>query len=363
MRAKRVTSRQVAKLAGVSQTTVSFVLNNVDGMNISEETRERVLQAARELNYVPDVAARNLARGSSANMGLVLVQPHREIFIDEYVPQVLTGISEATRKNGYRILVELVEDSSHPSAYIDLIRGKEIAGMIVNLNNPAEEDVQKLVHYVRDGFPIVMLDTWHESLYSVTVDKMAGVRQVVQHLIDLGHERIACIPYAPPLDNYHANHRLVTYKETLEASGLTYDESLVRHGEYDPSTGYAAMKSLLQDGPHPTAVYAMNDVMALGAITAIQDAGLRVPQDIAVVGFDDIRLARFTTPALTTVYEPDIEHGRQAANMLFRLIREEPIEEGQIVLDTRLVIRDSCGYRLQHGEENPPSPDVFRETQ
>src|SRR5260221_13135861 len=142
MRTPRVTSRRVAELAGVSQTTVSFVLNNVDSANISEETRQRVLDAARSIGYVPDVSARALARGKSQNIGLVIAQPHKQVFIDEYIPNIITGLSNVTREYGYRILVELVEDGSHPHTYLNLIRGKEVAGMIVTFNAPTEEDMQ-----------------------------------------------------------------------------------------------------------------------------------------------------------------------------------------------------------------------------
>src|SRR5258706_4264272 len=119
VRKTQITSRRVAELAGVSQTTVSFVLNNVDSANISEETRQRVLKAARTIGYVPDVSARALARGRSTNIGLVLAQPHEQVFIDEYIPNIITGLSKVTQRYGYRIVVELVEDGSHPNTYLN----------------------------------------------------------------------------------------------------------------------------------------------------------------------------------------------------------------------------------------------------
>jgi DNA-binding LacI/PurR family transcriptional regulator len=343
----KVTSRRVAELAGVSQTTVSFVLNNVDGVNISEETRQRVLEAARAIGYVPDVSARALARGRSTNIGLVLVQPHEQVFIDEYIPSVITGLSKVTRKHGYRILVEMVEDGSPPNTYLNLIRGKEVAGMIINFDVPSEHDVQELVASVAEGFPIVSLNHCHDAVPSVTVDKLEGVRRVVEHLLGLRHRRIACITYAPVPEKRDATRRLLVYRETLEAAGIDYDEALVRNGSYDPETGYEAMKSLLKVSPLPTALYAMCDVIAFGAMTAIREAGLSIPQDIAVVGFDDMRLARYSLPALTTVREPDIDHGRLAGNMLMALINNKSLEQNHIVLKTEMKIRDSCGFRLR----------------
>ena len=343
----KVTSRRVAELAGVSQTTVSFVLNNVDSANISKETSQRVLEAARAIGYVPDVSARTLARGKSPNIGLVLAQPHEQVFIDEYIPSVITGLSQLTRQHGYRILVELVEQGSPPDTYLNLIRGKEVAGIVASFNEPSEEDRRELAASVTEGLPIVSLQNWHDALPSVEVDKLDGVRQVVRHLIGLGYRRIACITYAPVPDQLEATRRLQIYRQLLEEAGIPYDETLVRHGGYDPETGYAAMKSLLELSPLPTALYAMNDVMAFGAMTAIHEAGLRVPQDIAVVGFDDIRLAQYSRPALTTVREPDIQHGWVAGKMLINLMNDQPLEQKHVVLKTELKIRDSCGYRLR----------------
>ncbi len=352
-RKSQVTSRRVAELAGVSQTTVSFVLNNVHSANISEETRQRVLEAARSIGYVPDVSARALARGRSTNIGLVLAQPHAQVFIDEYIPGIITGLSKVTQEHGYRILVELVEDGNHPNTYLNLLRGKEAAGIIVNFNTPSEQDIREMLASLAQGFPIVSLNYWHDGLYSVAMDKLDGVRRVLQHLVRMGHERIACITYAPVPKLLEAHRRLLVYRDVLESVGLVYDEALVRNGGYDPETGYEAMKSLLQVFPLPTALYAMNDVMAFGAMTAIHEAGLHVPEDIAVVGFDDIRLARYSRPALTTVHEPNIEHGWTAGKMLIDLINNKPLEHNHIMLKTELKIRDSCGFRLWEAQHGP----------
>lgn len=340
----RITSKQVAERAGVSQTTVSFVLNQVENSNISEETRQRVLDAARELDFVPDVRAQALARGRSNNIALILTNPHRQIFVDEYVPTILTGLTEVTRKHGFRILVEFVSSTSNSDAYRNLIQGKEVAGVIVNLNAKMTDDVEQILGYVRDQVPIVTLDAVHPDVCSVMVNKVGGTRTIVQHLVNLGHRRIACITYGPLQDAHPAN-RLRAYRTVLEEAGIAYDENLVRVGAFDPETGYEAMKSLLAT-ERITALYAMNDVMAFGAMAAIREAGLRVPEDIAVVGFDDIRLARYSTPPLTTMYEPNVEHGRRAGEMLVDLINGITPSEKHVLLDTRMIIRQSCGAHL-----------------
>jgi DNA-binding LacI/PurR family transcriptional regulator len=344
---RKATSKQVAELAGVSQTTVSFVLNNVERANISKETRERVFQAARDLKYIPDMAARSLARGKSNNIALVLAQPHRQVFIDEYIPNILTGINQVTQQHGLRILVEIARSERPNNIYASLLQSKEAAGVIVNFNYPIADDIQQVADCAAQGLPIVSLGNVHPDVYSVEVDKFGGVRKVVKHLLTLGHRRIAAISYAPIDTNPHAEGRLHIYRRVLETAGIAYDQNLVRYGAYDPDTGYTAMKSLLQSAASPTAVYAMNDVMAFGAIAAIHEYGLRVPEDIAVTGFDDIRLAGYTTPPLTTVNEPDIEHGQRAAEMLIALMNGTPPEEKHIKLATRLVVRASCGAHLR----------------
>lgn len=345
MKRRKVTASQVARQAGVSPTTVSFVLNDVQAGNISEATRQRVLDAARELNYVPDIAARSLARGRSSNIALVLGKPHQQVFIDEYIPKILTGIRAATQAHGYRIMVEMVDDGADPETYTRLVRGQEVAGMIVSLNSPTPADLEHLAACTAQGYPLVALDNYPQ-VFAVKVDKLMGVRLAAQHLIDLGHQRIACITYAPA-GNTHSDARVATFADELHHAGLEFDASLVRYGAYDPETGYAAMQSLLERDPLPTALFAMNDVMAFGAMQAIYERGLRIPEDIAVVGFDDMRLAAYATPPLTTVHEPDVEHGRLAGEMLMQLINGEAPPASHRTLPTRLIVRQSCGSHSQ----------------
>lgn len=344
---RRATSKQVAELAGVSQTTVSFVLNDVGDANISAETRERVLRAAHELNYVPDVAARALARGRSNNIALVLMQPHRQVWLDEYIPNVLTGVNLITQPLGFRLLVEMVEGNTGVNVFANLLQSKEAAGVIVNFNHSTEPEISRIVACTEQGLPIVSLANIDPIVHSVEVDKMDGARRIVQYLIDLGHRRIACVSYASRGQNPHADERVTIFRETLASAGIAVEEDLIDYGEFEPETGYDAMQRILERTSPPTAVYAMNDVMAFGVLHAIQDRGLRVPEDIAVTGFDDIRLAAFSNPPLTTMNEPDIEHGRLAAEMLIDLINGRTPKERHIRLETQLVVRQSCGATLQ----------------
>jgi DNA-binding LacI/PurR family transcriptional regulator len=340
---KKPTARQVAQLAGVSQTTVSFVLNNVAGSSISEATRERVLQAARALGYVPTAAARTLASGRSSNLALVLVQPHPQVFADPYIPNIITGLRQSVQKEGFRILVEIVDDLSHLDTIESLLRSGEAAGVMVSGLGWGREE--RLMSLLDEGYPLVSIDHMNVEKFDipmVTINHLEGVRRVVSHLVGLGHRKIACIAYSP--DNPHVQQRISAYCEVLNTAGITYDPHLIRYGAFEPESGYETMQSLLSLSP--TAVYGMNDMMALGAMGAIREAALRIPEDIAVVGYDDMRFSRFTAPPLTTVHAPEIELGEKAGQLLLDLILDRPIQDRQIYLESTLVIRQSCGGKL-----------------
>lgn len=341
----RVTAKQVAEQAGVSPTTVSFVLNRVEGANISEATRARVLEAAQTLGYVPDAAARNLARGYSDNIALVLTQPHPQVFIDIYVPNVLTGVTQVMRQHGLRVLVELVDDVSQSDVCQHLIRSREVAGLLVQPYNPSADDIAYFRSLAEQGYPIVAFDLLDDAVPAIIMQHFDGIRASLGHLIGLGHQRIACIPYCSVDTNPHAARRLDVYRAMLREHNLPVDEALIQPGNYEPETGYAATLALLQLPQPPTAIYAMNDVMAFGALTALREQGVPVPQQIAVVGHDDIPLARYAAPPLTTVHAPEVLCGQLGAEALITLMTGRPLPARHQRIATRLVIRESCGYR------------------
>lgn len=342
---RRVTSQQVAKKAGVSRTTVSFVLNDVPGTNISEETRARVLRAAAELGYVPNAAARSLVSGQTLTIGLV-VSHAEHLQVDAYIPQLLYSISHTSHQHGYRVLLETVEDVSRTDAYLELVRGQRIDGLIVlNLRS----DDKQLPELIRRNFPVVLIGfrQWEgleEKIFAVETDDLAASRQATQHLIALGHTRIAHITFSP--ENYYATQsRHRGYRLAIEAAGLEYNPVLVQFGNYSAASGYTAMQRLLNRKPYPTALFAGNDTIALGAMAAIHEKGLCIPQDIAVVGYDDIPTAPYMTPPLTTVRIPAVEQGRLAVELLSNLMRGVSPKHSHIRLPAPLVIRESCGSK------------------
>lgn len=350
---RRITSQQVAKKAGVSRTTVSFVLNDVSEANISEETRRRVLEAAEELGYVPNAAARSLVSGQTKTVGLVISQAEH-LQVDAFIPQLLYSLSSVSRLHGYQVLLETANNSAQPGAYLQLVQGRHIDGLIVL--NPRSDDTE-LAQLIETGFPIVLMGRLRQvslsaPVYSVGSDNRSAARRLTEHLIGLGHKRIAHITFSP--EAYYATQvRLSAYRQALEQAGLKYDPNLVAYGNFSATSGFAAMKELLKVRPLPAAVFAGNDTIALGAMAAIHQHGLRIPNDIALVGFDDLPFAPYTVPPLTTVGVPAIEQGRLAAEMLMQLLRGETPAQQALMLDIPLVIRESCGANLMAASSSP----------
>nr|HID14786.1 LacI family transcriptional regulator [Anaerolineae bacterium] len=336
----RPTQRQIAEEAGVSRTTVSLVLNDVPGVRISPETRQRILEVARRLNYYPDAAARTLVSGRTHTIGFVLCQSPDRIFADAFLPEVLRGVGDAVQENGFRVLLHSVEDVAAPEAYIGLVREKHTDGII--LSGPRLDDEQ-LPHLKAEGFPVVLLGQLPGSdIPFVDVDNVGAAKQAVEHLIGLGHRCIGIITNAP-LEYTAARDRLAGYRQALEEAGIPFDERLVCYGDFREESGRVAMNQLLDLPESPTAVFVASDLVAFGALVAIKERGLRVPHDVALVGFDDVRLAHYVDPPLTTVRLPAYELGYRAATLLTQLIGSEPVEEQEILLQTELVVRQSCG--------------------
>jgi len=341
---KRVTSQDVAKKAGVSRTTVSFVLNNVPNTQISEETRQRVIDAARELGYVPDAAAQALASRRSQTVGLVIVRSPQQVAADAFLNLMLNGLVVAAQTQGFCLLVDILQPEHKEQDYLNLVRGKRIDGLI--LAGPRFDD-QALQSLQESQCPTVLIgESPSDSFGSVDVNNRAAAAMAVAHLVNQGHTCIGCIT------NAHASYadameRMKGYRDALEAAGISFDEALVRWGDFDPESGHEQMLNLLDSAPEVSAVFVASDVVAMGAMAAIAGRGLRIPEDMAVVGFDDVLLSRFLIPPLTTVHLPAYDLGFQAVSLLGQMIRREPPSTLRIRLDTQLVIRTSCGAAVQ----------------
>jgi len=312
---KKVTSFDVAEKAGVSRATVSYVLNNVAKENISDKTKEKVLKVVRELGYVPNAAGKALASNRTRNIGLVCLESHLS---HTFLLQIMRGLTKIVRKHDLRLLVDTIPDGAGGSAILNLSRTKSIDGLILFETREHDDELQALID---ESFPVVIVGEYpDEKVCSVDVDVPGSARMAVEHLIDLGHKQIGCITNAPLI--YTAGTgRLNGYRRALETAEIAYDDSLVRFGEFTAQSGFDAMNDLLQKKREEmSAVFVASDTVAFGAMRAINAAGLKIPEDIAVMGYDDVPLAPFSNPPLSTVHFSGSQMGAAAGEMLIELI-------------------------------------------
>ena len=343
---KRATSQDVARRAGVSRTTVSFVLNDLQGVSISEATRKKVLDAARNLNYHPNAAGRKLVSGKSDTLGFVLYQYPEQVFADAFLLQVILGVEQAAMQEGFHVLLKPLEPGDI-HGYSKLINENHVDGII--LSGPRQDD-QEIRRLYENGVPIMLQGQLPgSSIPFVDVQAEKGAQLAVSHLIELGHERIGMITNAA-LSYTSAQQRRSGFVQALEQAGLVVDQALIKEGNYTPASGHAAMNDLLVETPRCSAVFVASDVVAIGAILAAKRAGLRIPDDIAVVGFDDIPLADYFDPPLTTVRLPAYGLGWAAGERLIRLIRGEGLDKNELLLDSELIVRESSMKTLARVE-------------
>jgi LacI family transcriptional regulator len=336
---KRVTSVEVAREAGVSRTTVSFVLNNIASANIPEETRRKVLDTAARLNYYPDVTGRRLASGRTHTVGFVMHQSPERAAADLFLPEVLRGLNAVTSSSGYHILFRPVDPASADS-YANLIYEGYVDAVV--LSGPQLQEPEA-VSLWEQHLPIVMTGRLPgRNIPSVDADNYQGAQLATNHLISLGHLRIGLITNAPRV--YLASQeRFRGYQDALLANELPYEVELVQEGYFTARSGFRAMNAMLDLAERPTAVFIASDVVAFGALRAIRERGLCVPKDIAIVGFDDVSLTAFIEPRLTTVHLPAYELGWHAGRLALQLINQEKPDNLHQLLPTELVVRASCG--------------------
>ncbi len=334
-----LTLEEIAKQAGVSRSTVSRVINNQP--NVDPDTRARVLTITQNLNYQPNIAARGLAAGRTRILGLVIPMGVSTLFADPYFPLLTQGISSACNANDYSVMLWLAEPEYERRTIRQILQGGLIDGVIVAsslLNDPVVKALSKR------GLPFIMIgrDPANLRVSYVDVDNQNSAREMVAHLLRLGYQRVATI--AGPKDMIAGVDRLQGYLTALRERGLAQDPNLIVSGDFTEAGGYAAMQRLLPFAPD--AVFAASDTMAVGALRAVREAGKRVPDDIAIAGFDDMPFAARTDPPLTTVRQPIQRAGFVAAETLIDLITHPGDEPRRIILPTELVIRASCGSGL-----------------
>jgi len=331
-----VTIRDVARRAGVSVATVSRVVNR-SPHRVSPSTERRVRRAVRTLGYHANIIAQGLKKRSSRTVALIVPDISNPFF-----PAIARGIEDAARPRGYAVfLCNTYEDLTRENAYLALLRDRWVDGVIFATVGSNTRHLRALR---RARLPVVLVarDVEGLSIDTVRVDNYRGEYEATVHLLRLGHRRIAHIAGPPAL--HVAAERRRGYVEALRAAGLAGEAQIVE-GDFTADGGRRAMLAVLRSQPPITAVAAANDLMAIGALEALRHAGRRVPEDVAVVGFDDITFASLVSPALTTVAQPKYRMGQMAMERLLQLLDGGDARSRQTVLVPELVIRESCGTR------------------
>jgi DNA-binding LacI/PurR family transcriptional regulator len=333
------TIKRVADRAGVSIATVSRV--GADPGTVSEELRRRVEEAARALNYRPSRAARLLRGATSQAVGVVIPDLENPFFT-----AVVRGIDLALQAAGYTLLLgNSDEDPERERNMLAMLQAEGVAGIVFVPINPARGAYQEVLE---PPLHIVAVDRSPVNLRSdlVTVDNVAGTRSGVAHLIALGHRDVALL--GGPLRHSTATQRERGYEQALREAGLPARPELIHRADFREGGGYEGMKALLALPQRPTAVFVANNLMTLGAFRALHEAGVRIPEELAVVGFDDMPWATSLNPPLTAVSQPSQEIGSAAADLLLDRIARPDRAIRQLILETTLVVRASCGAALQH---------------
>jgi len=332
------TIKDVARAAGVSTATVSRVFNNISP--VDEGTRRHVRHIARELKYVPNALGRSLSMSRTDAIGLLLPD-----LFGEFFSEVLRGCDQTAQKNHYHLLVS----SSHNNreeieAAIKRMRARVDGLIIMSPHMDAHTLDENLPH----SLPVVLLNCYvdHESFDSLNIDNFHGSFEMVQHLLMHGHRRIAIIKGTE--QNFDATERLRGYRMSVEQGGAERHPSLELVGNFSEASGYDAAKKAIDSHPRPTAIFASNDSMAIGALSALREKGIQVPSEIALAGFDDIPIAPYLSPSLTSVHVGINNLGIRAIETVLNAVREKNShQKKQVVLETTMSFRESCGCKQQ----------------
>jgi LacI family transcriptional regulator len=353
-----VTLREIAKAAGCSVSTVSRAFAGSEHP-VNAVTKERILSIANQLGYRPNVAARGLKTDRTFTIGLVVYN-----IASPFTPVLIRGIQEYLRQHDYfSIIISTDWDPELESEAVHQLISRSIDGIIFVESWRDESNITLDLA----NKPYVFVYRLFNGSYTNTVlaDDRHGARLAVEHLVKLGHRRIAYIN--GPQDWNSSKDRLAGYLDVLEQYGIPYDPSLVEEGTWEVQSGYPIAKKYLGISDRPTAIFAANDLMALGAIYAIQDAGLNVPKDIAVVGYDDRDIASCSKPTITTVCPPSFEMGKLAAQLMINRLEKQTEIKDPIRVQGKLIVRESCGAErgeipLEHyvSHTNPPEALIRR---
>jgi LacI family transcriptional regulator len=341
-----VTLKDIARRVGKSVTTVSRALHDFD--DVSPETKEIVRQAAAEMGYTPSSFAQRLQKQKSETIGLIL-PTYGPRFSDPFFSEFLAGVGNKAAEEGLDVLVSTrPPGQDEMQAYHSIVQGRRVDGFIVVRTRRQDPRIEYLCER---KFPFAAFGRVEGTCDFPFVDENSayGMQLVVNHLVSLGHRRIAFI--AAPDDLMFAHHRMKGFREGLQRQGVPLDESLILIGDLTQRSGYSQGKALFSLPNPPTAVVACNDLMAIGAMSAAYKKGLVVGKDVAITGFDDIPLSEHSHPPLTTVHQPIYKIGQMVCERLIQHIQGICVAQEHTILTPSLVVRQSCGSNLQNAGE------------
>ncbi len=333
--------KDVAELAGVSSSTVSRALANKP--HVSSKAKRKVLQAAEDLNYHPYQTAQRLRTQTNSQLIGLMISG----VLNSHFNSIIHGVSDLAYSHEMHLLFcNAVGDARRERYYIDLMRSERAAGLIVNPQD-YRGDGRHFDALRQSGTAVILIDTTVEdySFDVVVVDNRAGALKAVRHLIDLGHRRIATI--TGKLMVTTALQRLEGYKDALRFAGLPIDEELVKDGRYEEEAAYRATRELLDLHERPTALFVANEPMTIGALCALKERGVRVPEDMALISFDETPWSPYVDPPLTTVAQPTYALGREAVRLLIRRLNEPQAPYLTVTLATELVLRELSGSAIR----------------
>jgi LacI family transcriptional regulator len=326
------TIKDVAKQVGVSTATVSHVINKT--RFVSEELRERVLKAIQELNYQPNAIARSLVKRKTHTIGIIISD-----ILNPFYTAIVRGIEDVTYKSGYSVMLcNTDEDVEKEVLYIQVLLEKRIDGLIIS--SAIQNGVHPLVSQLK-GIPLVTIVRRIRGLASDAVlgDNRGGAYQAIDHLTRLGHRRIGIICGPPGLST--GAERIEGCKGAMRDHGLPVDQLLVRFGDYKKESGYALAKEILKAKPPPTAIFATNNQMAVGALQVLKESGVRIPEDLSFVSFDDMEWYSFLNHPLTTIDQSPYQMGKAAGETLLQKISGKRKNPKKVLSPSRLIIRES----------------------
>ncbi len=334
---RKLTLEEIGRLAGVSRATVSRVVNKHE--TVTPDLRERVEKVIAETGFQPNLAARSLASQRSNILGLIIPSIAQTLFTDPYFPVLIQGITQACNQRDHTLsLFVFYSPGEQQRIYQRATQSGLVDGLIVT-SDQIHDPLLDMLHKRQMPFVYVGRPATIEGTNFVDVDNVGGAQVATNHLIRQGCERIAHI--GGPLDTNVGLDRLEGYRIALQERARPVDEALIVSGDFTEDSGYTAMRKLLSQ--RPDAVFVASDTMAVGAIEAIREMGLRVPDDIAIVSFDDLSPAETANPPLTTIHQPVLQTGKLAVETLLDVLEVGAEPSRHIILPTKLVIRASCG--------------------